>query len=78
MKPVNASTPCLSVVMPVYNEKPTLAGAISAVFAQPVVGELICIDDGSTDGSAELVREMAKSESRIRPIVEREPPCDPA
>lgn len=41
--------PCLSVVMPIYNEAPTVNKIIPTVLAQPLVAELIVVDDGSTD-----------------------------
>jgi glycosyltransferase involved in cell wall biosynthesis len=56
----------LSVLMPVYNEISTLQAIVTAVLAQPVVGELIAVDDGSTDGSRELLAKLAKEDARIR------------
>jgi dolichol-phosphate hexosyltransferase len=48
----------VSVLMPVYNERHTIERAVSDVLAAPVADEweLIVVDDGSTDGSAELLR----------------------
>ncbi|HVR70756.1 MAG TPA: glycosyltransferase family 2 protein [Vicinamibacteria bacterium] len=51
--------PLLSVVMAVYNEKATLAEIVERVLAVPLRIELIAIDDASTDGSREMLREMA-------------------
>jgi glycosyltransferase involved in cell wall biosynthesis len=50
----------LSVIVPVYNERKTLCRALAAAAsALPHVDkEVIVIDDGSTDGSRELLREM--------------------
>jgi len=56
----------LSVLMPVYNEVGTLRAIVSAVLAQPAVGELIAVDDGSSDGSRELLVQLAKEDPRIR------------
>ncbi len=61
-----ASGACLSVLMPIYNEIDTLRSIIAAVLAEPVVGELIAVDDGSSDGSRELLGELAKEDQRIR------------
>jgi Glycosyl transferase family 2 len=61
-----AANPCLSVLMPIYNEIDTLRAIVSAVLAQPIVGELIAVDDGSNDGSRELLAELAKEDQRIR------------
>ena len=43
--------PCLSVVMPCYNEVDTLAGAIERVLQSPFPRDVIVVDDGSDDGS---------------------------
>ena len=63
---VQAANACLSVLMPIYNEIDTLRAIVSAVLAQRVVGELIAVDDGSTDGSRELLAELAKEDQRMR------------
>jgi len=51
--------PALSVLIPVYNEKPTLGKLLERVRAVPVDLEIILIDDGSTDGSREEVEAAA-------------------
>lgn len=57
--------PLLSVVMPVYNEKNTVLRIIDKVLKLGAVKELIVVDDRSTDGTAELLRE-AKFENRVK------------
>jgi glycosyltransferase involved in cell wall biosynthesis len=47
--------PLLSVVMPVYNERDTIEEIVGRVLAQPVRVELIVVDDGSKDGTRELL-----------------------
>jgi glycosyltransferase involved in cell wall biosynthesis len=48
-------SPCLSVVMPCFNEQKTLSRIVAAVLASPLVGELVIVDDCSTDATpAEL------------------------
>jgi glycosyltransferase involved in cell wall biosynthesis len=49
---------CLSIVMPVYNERTTLAEIIRRVRAVPIDKEIIIVDDGSTDGTRELLQAM--------------------
>ena len=52
--------PLLSVVMPVYNEKDTIAEIIPRVLAVPVRKELIVVDDGSKDGTRDMLPELQK------------------
>jgi dolichol-phosphate mannosyltransferase len=52
--------PVLSIVMPVYNERQHVLQVISRVLEAPLPGwqkELLVVDDGSSDGSAELLQE---------------------
>ena len=59
-------TPCLSVVMPVFNEEKTITEVIRTVLQQPLVAELICVDDCSSDGSLAVLKGLVKSDSRIQ------------
>ncbi|MCX6551241.1 MAG: glycosyltransferase family 2 protein [Acidobacteria bacterium] len=47
--------PLLSVVMPVFNERDTIEEIIARVLAVPVRKELIVVDDGSVDGTREIL-----------------------
>jgi glycosyltransferase involved in cell wall biosynthesis len=58
--------PCLSVVMPVFNEVATVVDVIKAVLAQRLVQQLVVVDDASTDGSREKLEATAKSDGRIK------------
>jgi glycosyltransferase involved in cell wall biosynthesis len=60
----------LSVVMPVYNERATLHEVISRVLASPIDLELLCIDDASTDGSRDILTELASRNRRIRVLLQ--------
>jgi len=54
-------TRCLSVVMPVYNEAKTVAQVVGKVLEQPQVAELIVIDDASTDGTWDVLQQLANN-----------------
>ena len=56
----------LSVVMPIYNERATLRAAIERVLAMPIEIELLCVDDGSSDGSREILSAIAKEHVQLR------------
>jgi glycosyltransferase involved in cell wall biosynthesis len=55
-------------MMPVYNEERTLAIILEHVLDRPEVGEVIAVDDGSTDRSWEILTEMAERDRRVRPL----------
>jgi glycosyltransferase involved in cell wall biosynthesis len=56
----------LSVVMPVYNERATLREVVARVLAVPLDIELICVDDGSQDGSREILAELGDRYPQVR------------
>ena len=56
----------LSVIMPVYNERATLRPAVERVLAVPLDLELICVDDGSHDGSREILTQLQTEHAQIR------------
>ena len=59
--------PLVSVIMPVYNGEKYLAEAIESILAQTFTDfELLIVDDGSTDGSAEIIRSFEAQDRRIR------------
>ena len=61
----------VSVIMPIYNAYEFLRPAIDSVVSQTLREiEIICIDDGSTDHSVEIVKEYQKTDDRIRIIAE--------
>ncbi len=45
----------VAAVMPVYNERGTVAEIVGNVLAQPLIAQLIVVDDGSTDGTADAL-----------------------
>jgi len=65
--------PTFTIIAPVFNEReslPVLLKRVSEVMdttGEP--WELILIDDGSTDGSTDMIREQAKLDERVRPVI---------
>ncbi len=61
----------VSVIMPVYNAEDYLRPAIDSVLDQTLKEiEIICVDDGSTDHSLEIIKEYRKNDARVRIITE--------
>lgn len=66
-----AEGPLVSVVMPTWNREETVAAAIESVLEQHyATWELIVADDGSTDGTREVVRGYVQADPRVR-LLER-------
>lgn len=56
----------VSVIVPVYNTAPYLREAVGSVMRQTLSDiEIICVDDGSTDNSLEILKELAENDDRI-------------
>ena len=64
-------SPCLSVVIPVYNEAGTLGEVIGKVLVIPHLLEVVVVDDCSTDGTAEVARAIAEQDARVRVVSHR-------
>ncbi|MDR2888319.1 MAG: glycosyltransferase [Lachnospiraceae bacterium] len=59
----------ISIIIPVYNAKEYLSRCLTSVCGQTYQElEIICVDDGSTDGSGEVVDRFAETDPRIRVI----------
>ena len=56
----------LSVVMPVYNERGTLREVVAKVLSAPMEIELLCVDDGSSDGSRDILTELRSQYPQMR------------
>ena len=62
----------VSVILPVYNTAPYLGQCLDSILAQTLQNfEIICVDDGSTDGSLELLEQYQNKDSRIRVIKQK-------
>jgi glycosyltransferase involved in cell wall biosynthesis len=69
MMPIQPWTlPCLSVVIPAYNEVKTISTIITTVLAQPVVQEAIVVDDGSNDGTWEAIQSAQREHGRVKAL----------
>lgn len=56
----------ISIIVPIYNVKKYLAKCLDSVINQTLRDvEIICVNDGSTDGSAEILQEYSKKDDRI-------------
>lgn len=62
-------TPKVSIIVPVYNDAPYLRQCIDSLINQTYRNiEIICIDDGSTDASGEIMDQYVKADGRILTI----------
>jgi glycosyltransferase involved in cell wall biosynthesis len=57
--------PCLSVVVPCYNEAAAILTLLERVLAAPATREVVVVDDGSTDGTRELLAGVRDSRVRV-------------
>lgn len=61
----SAPTACVSVVMAIFNEEATVNQIVEAVLAQPIVAEIIAVDDGSTDNTWQYLTALEKRHPRL-------------
>jgi glycosyltransferase involved in cell wall biosynthesis len=59
--------PRLSVIIPVYNERPTIEELLLRVQAVGIDKEIVIVDDGSTDGTQEFLRRLADMSTHHNP-----------
>lgn len=58
--------PCLTAVMPVYNEAATVGEVIQVVLAQRPLQQLVVVDDASADGTWDKLQPLAQGDPRVR------------
>jgi glycosyltransferase involved in cell wall biosynthesis len=63
-----SGTPCLSVVMPCFNEVTTVQEVVMHVLDSPFTQELVIVDDGSTDGTRDVL--VALDDPRVRVVLQ--------
>lgn len=63
---------CVSVIVPVYNTEKYLEQCLNSILGQTLQKiEVICVDDGSSDGSVELIRGMAAEDERLKLLTQK-------
>lgn len=68
----STKAPILSVVVPVFNLEGTVHDALNSVlFEQELVLEVICVDDGSTDGSLQQILNFSQLDARVTVLSQR-------
>ncbi|MDR1452545.1 MAG: glycosyltransferase [Candidatus Margulisbacteria bacterium] len=64
--------PKVSVIIPVYNVEKYLAECLNSVCGQTLRSlEIICVNDGSTDGSAEILAKYKQKDKRLKVITQK-------
>jgi glycosyltransferase involved in cell wall biosynthesis len=66
--PAGPEAPCLSVVMPCFNEQATIDEIVKRVLGSPYTGELVIVDDGSTDGTRDRLATL--DDPRVRVLLQ--------
>lgn len=64
--------PVVSVVVPCFNEKTTVLGLLRSLLDVPFAKEVLVVDDGSTDGTRELLSEQAAHLPSVRVLLQEE------
>lgn len=56
----------LSCIIPAYNEAPRIGAVLAAVLDHPLIGEVVVVDDGSSDGTAEVAEAEGRGHAKLR------------
>lgn len=62
----------VSVLIPLFNERATIGHVLHEVLRQPGIAQVVVVDDASTDGSAEVVEQVAGKDARVRLVRHKE------
>lgn len=66
-------TPVISIIVPIYNAEKYLRECLDSIMGQTFSDiEVLCVDDGSTDSSPEILHEYAKKDSRFKVLIRRD------
>ena len=69
---ISKAEPLVSVIMPVYNAEKYLKVALSSLLTQTYKNiEIICVNDGSTDHSLDILERMSSADKRIKVISQK-------
>lgn len=60
------SADTISAILPVRNEQANVERAVISLAAQPEIREIIVINDGSTDGTAQILEQLSRTEPKLR------------
>ena len=61
--------PTVTVVIPTFNRRESLERVIDSVLGDPAATEVVVVVDGSSDGSIELLEQVARLQPRVKPVV---------
>ena len=70
--PTPLSDPLITVVIPVYDEQATLREIVARCLAQPFRTELVAVDNGSRDGSVEILKALEREHPELRVLLHPE------
>lgn len=60
----------VTVIVPAYNAEDHLSECLDSILAQPEVGEIVIVDDGSADGTLAIAKDFAAGDARVRVIMQ--------
>ena len=63
--PVSKKYQCVDAIVPAFNEEPCLEQALINLLRNPFIAKVICVNDGSTDGTAEIMDRLAARTDRL-------------